>query len=109
MKDIEQIASQFARERPELVPVLRVMIELAEENEAEPSSGLGEFCRSWLAAKEPGTPRTLGIFANAGLIHASPRGSGSHRTFYVLADRAATLRGLSQRRQDDAGSDELAN
>lgn len=76
MEDIEGATSQFACERPDLVPVLRAMVDLARENEARPESRLGEFCRDWLAAGEPGTPRTPGVFADVGLIRKSPRGPG---------------------------------
>lgn len=90
MPDIEEITRRFVREHPGLVPVLHAMVDLAQENEAQPTSRLGEFCRSWLAAREPSTPRTLRAFVAAGLIQKSPRGSGSGRMFYVLTDRAAS-------------------
>jgi DNA-binding MarR family transcriptional regulator len=95
MTDSEELTSRFAREHPDLIPVLRAMVSLARDNEAQPESRLGEFCRSWLAAREPGTPRTLGAFEKAGLIRKSPRGVGSSRIFYVLTDRAASVRALA--------------
>jgi len=76
-------------ERPDLVPVLHAMVDLARENEAQPTSRLGEFCRNWVAAREPSTPRRLRPFVDAGLIQGSPRGTGSGRMFYVLTDRTA--------------------
>jgi len=56
MRDIEEATRRFVREHPDLVPVLRAMVDLARDNEARPESRLGEFCRSWLAAREPSTP-----------------------------------------------------
>jgi hypothetical protein len=97
MNHIEQDTRRFAGEHPDLVLVLQAMLKLAKENEARPESRLGEFSRDWLAATEPSTPRSLRIFMNAGLIQKSPRGSGSGRNFYVLADRAATERALDTR------------
>ena len=89
MHDTQENTRRFVRERPDLVPVLHAMIDLARENEAQPTSRLGEFCRNWLAAREPSTPRALRPFVDAGLIQGSPRGTGNGRTFYVLTDRAA--------------------
>lgn len=89
MHDTLENARRFVHEHPDLVPVLRAMIELARENEAQPTSRLGEFCHEWLAARETSTPRTLRLFVDAGLIQGSPRGTGSGRMFYVLTDRAA--------------------
>ena len=95
MNDIEQATRRVAREHPGLIPVLHAMLDVAKENEVQPASRLGEFCRDWLAAREPSTPRTLRAFAAAGLIQKSPRGPGSGRNFYVLADRAASERALT--------------
>lgn len=95
MEDIEQATRRFAREHPDLIPVLHAMLDLVKENDAQPASRLGEFCRDWLAAREASTPRTLRVFAAAGLIQKSPRGPGSGRNFYVLVDRAASERALT--------------
>jgi hypothetical protein len=76
MRDIEKAARRFVREHPDLVPVLRAMVDLARDNEARPESRLGEFCRSWLAAREPSTPRTLRVFADADLIQKVAKGNG---------------------------------
>lgn len=89
MHDAQENARRLVHEHPDLVPTLRALVDLSRENEARPTSGLGEFCREWVAAKEPNTPRTLRPFVDAGLIQRSPRGTGSGRMFYVLADRAA--------------------
>lgn len=89
MHDTQENTRRFVRERPGLVPVLHAMVDLARENEAQPTSRLGEFCRNWVAAREPSTPRRLRPFVDAGLIQGSPRGTGSGRMFYVLTDRAA--------------------
>jgi hypothetical protein len=97
MSEIEQATRRFAQEHAELVPVLQTMLSAAAENAADPSSGLGEFSRDWIAARDPRTPRTphtLSAFVKAGLIQPSPRGSGSGRIFYVLTDRAAVERAL---------------
>ena len=90
MRDIEEATRRFARQHPDLVPVLHAMVDLAQDNETRPECRLGEFCRSWLAAREPTTPRTLRAFTDAGLIQRSPRGTGNGRIFYTLADRAAS-------------------
>ena len=95
MPDVEEMSRRFIREHPDLVPVLRAMVDVAQENEAQPTSRLGEFCRSWLATREPRTPRTLHAFVDAGLIQKSPRGTGSGRMFYVLTDRVASERVLA--------------
>ena len=98
MNEIERATNRLAAEHPDLIPVLRAMLELAKDNEAQPTSHLGEFSRDWLAAREPSTPRTLRIFESAGVIEKSPKGSGSRRNFYVLTDRAATERALAYAR-----------
>ena len=95
MTHTEALTRRFAHEHPDLIPALRAMASLAHDNEARPESRLGEFCRSWLAAREPSTPRTLRSFEKAGLIRRSPRGVGSGRIFYVLTDRAASERALA--------------
>lgn len=94
MIDVEEITRRFVRERPDLVPTLRAMLTAAREDEANPESRLGEFCRAWIAVREPSTPPTLTIFLRSGLIQESPRGTGSGRKFYVLTDRAAIERVL---------------
>jgi hypothetical protein len=89
MHETQDNIRRFVREHPNLVPALRAIVDLSRENEAQPTSRLGEFCREWLAAREPSTPRTLRPFVDAGLIQGSPRGTGSGRIFYVVTDRAA--------------------
>lgn len=95
MKDVEQVTRQFALEHPDLVPVLHAMLDMAKRGEAQAVGGIGEFSRDWVAAQEPATPRTLRVFVAAGLIQASPRGTGSGRRFYVFVDHAASARALT--------------
>ncbi len=95
MSDVEEITRNLLRDRPQLLaPVLRAMITLSDRGESNPKAGFDEFCREWIASHEPSTPRTLRIFLKAGLINASPRGSGNHRRFYAMTDPTASEHAL---------------
>ena len=89
----EVSAGEFVAAHPDLVPTLSLMLSYAAQAGSDPAK-VGEFCREWLANREPSTPRQLAVFVNAGIIQESPRGKGSGRTFYVLTDPSAVERAL---------------
>lgn len=68
--------------RPELAPVLRTMLQVAEQNDH------GEFSQGEIADQLPTTPSTLTVFVNHGIIGPSPRRE-PNSGFYVFTNRAA--------------------